>query len=454
MKDDIKEEERIELRAEADGNSTEASEKDPFIGTTVADRIQILEHLGAGGMSTVYKARHLLLDRIVAVKIIHPGHAKSQAIRRFQQEAKAATALNHPNIATVREFGIDREGNPYLVMDYVEGRSLADEIKARGALEPQRVTKLGIQICDGLEHAHGSNIVHRDLKPANLILSKSEPANEESLKIVDFGIAKVLGEEAKSNLTQTGDIFGTPNYMSPEQCLGNKVDHRSDVYSLGCLLFECLEGKPPFEGESAFETLSKHVGETPKFANTKLPANLRNVILRCLEKDAAKRYQTIKAVKEDLLRASAGQHVSYKAKRPAHFLKAGGTLISAFVGGTLAILLTLTIVWSFIVSPLIKLSHARQQSSPMGPVTEAQAKIAKAIVGKWNFHSSNWDGEIEFKDGGVYSTAWGQGHWSMSSNDKEVLLFNDYDGYQFTLRVDGARLVGERNDGGAVTLSR
>lgn len=270
--------------------------EDPLIGTVLAERLEILSLIGAGGMSSVYRAKHLLLDRVVAVKVMQTEKVDDNAVRRFQQEAKAATALNHPNIATVREFGIAESGDPYLVMDYIEGRSLSAEIKQKGTLSIERTKEIMTQVCAGLEHAHSLGVVHRDLKPANVMLSKDSSGNEVA-RIVDFGIAKILQSDGQSELTKAGEIFGTPLYMSPEQGLGKTVDARSDIYSTGCMIYECLSGKPPFSAESALETLLQHSTEAPK--PLKNGGDLAQVVYRCLEKKPEDRY----ASAEELSRA-------------------------------------------------------------------------------------------------------------------------------------------------------
>jgi serine/threonine protein kinase len=314
--EDLKSKERIDLvvngetaesvdvpSLESESVSTEKLAADPLsdlatesaalalVGSTFAGRFEILSVLGSGGMSTVYKAKHLLLDRFVAVKVILAGQLHPKAVRRFQQEAKTATALNHPNIATVREFGQDPSGCLYLVMDFVEGITLSDAIKETGSLSPERVEKIISQVCDGLKHAHDNGVIHRDLKPANIILSNGPDG--ETPKIVDFGIAKLVSEENQSNLTQTGEMFGTPNYMSPEQCLGKPVDKRSDIYSMGCVTYECVTGAPPFASESVLATLASHVSESPDFSSFKWQNNLRNAVERSLEKAPEDRWQSI-----------------------------------------------------------------------------------------------------------------------------------------------------------------
>lgn len=390
-------EEKIDLRAQTDPDDGVSAppDEDPFLGRLIAQRILVMERLGAGGMSTVYKANHQLLDRIVALKIVQPGNANSQAIRRFQQEAKAATALNHPNIAAVREFGVDENGNPYLIMDFVDGTPLERELKTHGKLPADRIASLMYKVCEGLEHAHSAGIVHRDLKPANIIITKSE-AGEESARIVDFGIAKVLKEENATNLTKTGDIFGTPNYMSPEQCMGQKaIDQRTDIYSLGCMMFECLEGKPPFVGESSFETLLKHVNEIPKFSEMKTNANLKKIALRCMEKEPSKRYQTIAAVKEDLLSAGAGKSIKYSRTRTAaetkRLLSFG--VLSSIIGIGLVIMMFVAPPIFKMMKPWNQIGLEAAQQAALGPSNYglAKSKYKQAIKTAIDGRADNTD---------------------------------------------------------------
>lgn len=271
---------------------------DPLVGSLIAERLEILSLIGAGGMSTVYRAKHLLLDRVVAVKVMQVGKVDDNAVRRFQQEAKAATALNHPNIAAVREFGTAESGDPYLVMDYIDGTSLSDVIKQNGAIGIERTKEIMTQVCAGLQHAHALGVVHRDLKPANVMLFK-DAAGNETAKIVDFGIAKILQSDGQTELTKAGEVFGTPLYMSPEQGLGKTVDARSDIYSLGCMMYECLSGKPPFSAETALETLLQHTTETA--APLKNAGALAQVAKRCLEKKPEDRYASAEELRQALI---------------------------------------------------------------------------------------------------------------------------------------------------------
>ncbi len=263
-------------------------------GTLIAGHYEVLSIIGQGAMGTVYKVRHLLVDQIRAVKLLRVSK-ETQILRRFQQEAKASLALEHPNIVRVFEFGIEPQmQQPYLVMEYVEGDALSAVLEKKQKLTCEDAYAIIAQVCEALAHAHAKGIIHRDIKPANIVLTR-DSNGAELAKLVDFGIAKLTTPEDRQNLTQTGEIFGTPLYMSPEQCLGQKVDARSDIYSLGCVIYECLAGKPPFEGGSSLETITMHVNadSVPNFSGTKISASFESVICKTLETKMVNRFQTV-----------------------------------------------------------------------------------------------------------------------------------------------------------------
>ncbi len=284
-------------------------DRDQLVGKIIGGHYVILELIGEGGMSQVYKATHMLLNRTVAVKYILPRFVYDlPAVKRFQQEAQAATALSHPNICAVNEFGIDSEGRSYLVMDYIEGVSLAKLLDDEKRLTVERALEIFSQVSHGLEHAHSRGVIHRDITPGNIIIVK-EKDGTECVKLVDFGIAKLVKADGddKPNLTRTGEIFGTPSYMSPEQCLGRNVDTRSDIYSLGCVLYEAITGSAPYTGESSLEVMMAHVnGDPPAIPLTMAQARVRNVIEQCMRKDQSQRYQSVKEFRDDLLAVQSG----------------------------------------------------------------------------------------------------------------------------------------------------
>ena len=291
-------------------DGTALKKQDKLIGTTIAEKYEILSLLGRGGMSMVYKGKHKLMDRIVAIKLLRPELvAIPQLVERFKRESKAISTLRHPNIVTVFDFGLikDAHSTPFLIMDYLEGRTLDVVLKEEGKLNLTRAVELFCAACDALAHTHEMGIVHRDIKPSNLLLRK-EPNGTETLTIFDFGIAKMLqGESTVHKLTASGEVFGSPLYMSPEQAEGEGIDHRTDIYSLACVLHESILGKPPFRGETPLETIMMHMSEpVTAFDETapgvSVPPALEQVITKALTKKPAQRYQSINefcdAVKE------------------------------------------------------------------------------------------------------------------------------------------------------------
>ncbi|MBX9688769.1 MAG: serine/threonine protein kinase, partial [Candidatus Obscuribacterales bacterium] len=231
------------------------------------ENIEIIELLGQGGMSHVYKARQTQLDRIVAVKIFsNPLFCRKEAVKRFQKEAKLTSTLKHPNIVKIISFGLCLDGRPYLVMEYLDGLSLADELKQNGRIKLQTFRDVFLPALQALSQAHEAGVIHRDLKPGNIMLCKAE--NESTpfcVKIVDFGIAKVFGEgeEENQDLSKSGALHGSPLYMSPEQCQGAPLDGRSDLYSMACMMYESLSGEPPFSGSSNLEVMHQHALKPP-----------------------------------------------------------------------------------------------------------------------------------------------------------------------------------------------
>ena len=277
-------------------------------GQMVAERYKVIEEIGRGGMGVVYKVLQVSLQREMALKTIDASEVKDATWRRFQQEAKATSLLDHPNLITVHDYGLLEQRHPYFVMDLIEGTTLAKRIESKGPLKLEEALPLFIQVCFGLAYAHDLGIVHRDIKPSNIMLCKPiVGTGNATVKIVDFGIAKLHLNEATETqgLTRTGEIFGSPLYMSPEQCLGLPVDHRSDIYAVGCVFFEALSGEPPFLGSSALATMMKHQSERPPTLKEitlgkEFPSEIEKLISRMLTNDPAERYQSLKAVATDL----------------------------------------------------------------------------------------------------------------------------------------------------------
>ncbi len=273
-----------------------ASASADLMGTVVAERYHIIKKLGEGGMGTVYLAEHVKMGRKSALKVMNPGmNTDPDAIARFNREAANASRLSHPNICAIYDFGETPDGLIYLAMEFIEGQSLTALIETSGYLPPARAAAIIHQSADALQVAHDAGIVHRDLKPDNIMIAKNRDGSDQA-KVVDFGIAKAHSSDAQK-VTKTGLVVGTPEYMSPEQLSGDKLDGRSDIYSLGLVAFNCLTGALPFAGESAQESMIARLIEQPKTLAAIKPdvawsAELQAVMDKALTRDANERYQS------------------------------------------------------------------------------------------------------------------------------------------------------------------
>ncbi|CAN5319925.1 hypothetical protein BH10CYA1_BH10CYA1_29230 [soil metagenome] len=270
-------------------------------------RYRVLSVLGRGGMGIVYKVEQIFLGKELALKTIEKSEQSDFTLRRFQTEARAVFSVNHPNIIAVHDFGLLDDQTPFMAMEIVIGKTLGEVLESH-VLSIEEAVPLFIQVCFGLAHAHDNGVVHRDIKPNNIMILDGLPwGTEGSVKILDFGIAKLTQHEGGEiqALTRTGEIFGSPFYMSPEQCLAGKIDHRSDVYSLGCVLFETLTGRPPFTSDSALNTMMlHHTGAIPTLREASLggdfPPALEQVVRTMLEKNPNARYQNLGLAAHDL----------------------------------------------------------------------------------------------------------------------------------------------------------
>ena len=261
------------------------------------DRYELGPVLGNGGMARVHQGMDRQLKRPVAVKVLSsPFDRDKEFVERFAREAHAAARLNHPNIVAVYDSGSD-DGTHFIVTELVEGETLADLLQREGALPPERVVEIARQVCHALEAAHEKGVVHRDVKPGNVMITP-----EGRVKVVDFGIARAAGAES---VTRTGLVMGSASYLSPEQARGGPGDERSDIYSLGCVLYQMLTGRPPFVAENPISALYQHVNEPvePPSSIKPVPSALENVVLRALEKEPAKRLGSVKEM-EDALEAA------------------------------------------------------------------------------------------------------------------------------------------------------
>src|ERR1700683_5314809 len=265
-----------------------------------------LDHLIArGGMAEVYRARDRLLDRPVALKILFPELSIDRTfVERFKREAQAAANLSHPNIVPVYDWGEDA-GTYFIVMEFIDGRPLSAVLRDVGPLPPEQAADIGVHVAGALAFAHRHGVIHRDIKPGNVLIT-----NDNQVKVTDFGIARAMNTE--ESLTQTGAVMGTATYFSPEQAEGIGVDARSDIYSLGVVLFEMATGRPPFLGDTPVAVASKHVRDYPpahRELNPSIPPTFEAIILKSMAKDPAHRYATAEELREDLLRFNEGRSV-------------------------------------------------------------------------------------------------------------------------------------------------
>lgn len=281
--------------------------RDPLTDTVIDQRYEVLAPLGEGGMGTVYKVRHVTLDRMFAMKVLRRDLAADTGLAaRFLQEARATAAVRHPFVVAITDFGELDDGAPYFVMELLVGENLATRMRARGLLAPREAAGIARKLAEALSAAHAAGVVHRDLKPENVFLvgaAAGKPATDE-IRIVDFGAAKIVGA---SKLTRPGVVFGTPYYMSPEQASGQTVDARADVYSLGVLLYEMLTGSLPFEADTYMGVLTKHMFAEPTRPSERASAAqlgaLDGVVMRALEKDPSARHQSMNELAQALARA-------------------------------------------------------------------------------------------------------------------------------------------------------
>jgi len=289
--------------------------------TVFNGRYELHRRLARGGMADVFLARDQLLDRPVAVKVLFPEFATDPAfVERFRREAQSAANLNHPNIVSVYDWG-QEQGTYFIVMEYVEGRSLADILRTEGPLHPQRAAEVASDIAAALGFAHRNGVIHRDVKPGNVLIA---PTGQ--VKVADFGIARAMGAGVEENLTQAGSVMGTATYFSPEQAQGHSLDPRSDLYSLGVVLYEIVTGRAPFAGDTPVAIAYKHVQEQPlppRHVNMNVPADLEAIIMKLLAKNPQARYPSAEDLRADLRRFREGQPV----------LAAGAAAVGAMTPG-------------------------------------------------------------------------------------------------------------------------
>ncbi|MGM0596990.1 MAG: serine/threonine protein kinase [Myxococcota bacterium] len=283
-------------------------EYDPLLGRIISERYRIIDYIGEGGMGVVYLAEHETLPRRYAIKILKSEYLENgNFVERFRREAIAASRVVHPGIVYITDFGQIKEGNYYIVMEYLEGEGLDSLLESQGKIPLSRAVNVLIQVADALDHAHKAGVVHRDLKAENVLLTR-EMGRKDVVKLLDFGIARLLLPSCtNTRITEHGQVFGTPEYMSPEQASDQTIDGRSDIYSLGVLAYELVTGMPPFYHEDPTETLQAHISQKPQAPSIKMPDQVipkifDGVVLKCLAKKPEARFQTARKLKTELIR--------------------------------------------------------------------------------------------------------------------------------------------------------
>ena len=297
---------------------TTLSATDPFVGRTLDEKYRVEERLGAGGMGTVYRARHLLMERPVAIKFLHQRLVEDEAAQvRFLTEARAAVKLRHPNAVSVTDFGQTSEGCVYIVMELLEGRTLREILSREAPLETARAISITLQASDAVAAAHDAGIIHRDLKPSNILVTQSadQPA---VVKVLDFGIATFSADddEDATTLAPSNSVVGTPRYMSPEQHNGNELTPATDVYSLGVILYEMLTGTVPFSGSTREEIADKHANlppHSPREIVAAIPQEVERIVLHALEKQPSDRPANAGELRRDLLDTTERLGLEYHA---------------------------------------------------------------------------------------------------------------------------------------------
>lgn len=283
----------------------------PALGEIVAGRYRLDAVVGAGAMGCVFKAEHVNMGKTVALKMLSMAHPDEDALRRFRLEAKLASQLSHPNIVAITDFDVDHKNRPFIVMDYLRGQSLERVLRDQQVMPVERLVPVITQVCRALHYAHKSGLVHRDIKPSNLMLVERGGERDVPM-VVDFGLVDVAldNEETKAS----AKTVGSPKYMSPEQCKGMKADARSDVYSLGCVMYKCLTGVVPFDGESVRGIFEQHVLDEPKSFSevdvlNKTPSSVEAVVMKALRKQPGERQQDMEALAQELTHAMTKRSV-------------------------------------------------------------------------------------------------------------------------------------------------
>lgn len=335
----------------------------------ICDQFEVIELLGKGGGGAVYKAKQKLQDRFVAIKVLNESFRNDESkLRKFQREAKTTSGLDHPHIVKVFAFGLDSEDHPYFAMEYLEGKTLAELFAEKEKLSNLEFAEIFSQVCSALEYAHEQGVIHRDLKPENIMVT-TNTGGEHNVKLLDFGIASLpeIDSGKTTTLVDPNKLVGSPLFMSPEQCQGQKADARSDIYSLGCIMYQSVSGSPPFTGASAHEVILKHLYEKPAALDQsalKISPSIEKMVLRCLDKNPVNRIQTVRDINKEL--PAALQH--YSARKNNWNWPGNKWKIAIF----LALIILIAVTAGFVAK--------KNEGASKAPVTAAQNKPDFAAI--------------------------------------------------------------------------
>jgi serine/threonine protein kinase len=456
---------------------------DPRIGLILDGKYKLIENLGQGGMGSVFRAERLHIGDEVAVKLLHHDLVREeQALERFRREARTAAMIRHPNIVTIHDFsdGTRDASEAYIVMELVQGISLGKLLRREGRMSPPRAVRLMEDICAGVGVAHRRGLLHRDLKPDNVIVvPPSHESDEETAKVVDFGLAKVRDVAASTALTQTGAIIGTLYYMSPEQCSGEELDARADVYSLGAMFYEMLTGGPPFRANNIAGVISKHLHEAPPpFPDSlQIPSAIQSACLRALAKHRSQRQPDAIAFGRDLrkaLEAPAFYQAPVSSKRsPVKWIVAAASVMVALV-----VIIGVALAIQFVVSRLQASREraaqtaqtAQQNTVPATTMTTTSEDLRGTWAGTYgplgtaskliikNQSGNNLDGVLEQGTIRVaFKGSYDAQSRTLTMSQTEVLSGDDWNlGEDVgTLSADGKKISGTGKDalGGSLGIS-
>ena len=369
-------------------NEQHARPQDPRVGLILDSKYKLLESLGQGGMGSIFRAQRLHIGDEVAVKLLHHDLVREQqALERFRREARAAAMIRHPNVVSIHDFNDGTSGatEPYIVMELVQGVSLGDLLRREGRMAPERAVRLMNDICAGVGVAHRQGLLHRDLKPDNVIVVPPvHEGDEETAKVVDFGLAKVRDVAASTALTHTGAVIGTLYYMSPEQCSGEELDARADVYSLGAMLYEMLTGSPPFRSNNLAGLIAKHLNEPPARFSPSLgvPPALESACLRALAKDRDQRPSDAIAFGRDLQNALRAIPASFATPKRHNVLK--WALIASGLFFALIVVIVAAFAIKFGIDQTVNKNSGPAVPSPSpSPSRQVVAASPEDLKGTW-----------------------------------------------------------------------